>query len=151
MKHPATSKWNVAKTSQWYVSTTSYWNVLTTSEGDIMTTSHQYISTTFQTSLKWNTQWFSVVRHQDVSVERIDNVPLVRFYDVSCNSQMKHPITSLWYVSTTSWSYFVATPFLCYGLYYVFKLLFCDLHLAGFHVSFKYQIKHQTPGGKQEG
>ena len=29
------------------------------------------------------------------------------------------------------------------GLYYVFKLLCHDLHLVGFHVSFKYQIKHQ--------
>ena len=44
----------------------------------------------------------SVVRHQDVS--------LVRLCDVSCKSQMKHSITSLWYVSTTSQSYVVATP-----------------------------------------
>ena len=67
---------------------------------------------------------------------------LVRPYDVSCNSQMKHPITSLWYVSTTSQSDAVATPCLYYGLYYVFKLLFHDLHLVGSHVSFKHQIKH---------
>ena len=29
------------------------------------------------------------------------------------------------------------------GLYYVFKLLYHDLHLVGFHLSLKYQIKHQ--------
>ena len=52
----------------------------------------------------------SVVRHQDVSVVRVLDVPLVRLYDVSCRSQMKHSITSLWYVSTTSQSYVVATP-----------------------------------------
>ena len=28
-------------------------------------------------------------------------------------------------------------------LYYVFKLLCHDLHLIGFHVTFKYEIKHQ--------
>ena len=84
----------------------------------------------------------SVVCHQDVSVVRIHDVPLVRLSDVSCNSQMKHPITSLWYVSTTSQSYVVATPCLYYGLYYVFKLLCHDLQLVGFHVSFKHQIKH---------
>ena len=54
----------------------------------------------------------SVVRHQDVSVVRIRNVPLVCLYDVSWKSQMKHQITLLWYVSTTSWSYAVATPYL---------------------------------------
>ena len=96
----------------------------------------------------------SVVRHQDVSVARIHNVPLVQLYDVSCNSQMKHPITSLWYASTTSRSQVVATPCLYYGLSYVFKLFGHDLHMVGFHVSFKYQIKRQIflvqPGRKQE-
>ena len=56
MKHPTTSRWNVAKTSQWCVSTTSYWNVITTSQKDVTTTPHHYVSTTSQTSLKWNTQ-----------------------------------------------------------------------------------------------
>ena len=56
MKHPTTSRWNVAKTSQWRVSTTSYWNVITTSQKDVTTTPHHYVSTTSQTSLKWNTQ-----------------------------------------------------------------------------------------------
>ena len=54
----------------------------------------------------------SVVRHQDVSAARIHHVPLVRLYDVSCKSQIKHQITLLWYVSTTSPSYVVATPYL---------------------------------------
>ena len=43
-------------------------------------------------------------------VVRIHHVPLVRFYEVFCNSQMKHPITSLWDVSAKSRSYAVATP-----------------------------------------
>ena len=43
----------------------------------------------------------SVARRQDVSVVRILDVWLVRTYDVSCKSQMKHPGTSLCYVSTT--------------------------------------------------
>ena len=30
------------------------------------------------------------------------------------------------------------------GLYYGFMILCHDLHLLGFHVSFKYQIKHQN-------
>ena len=54
----------------------------------------------------------SVVRHQDVSVASIHHVPLVRLYDVSCKSQIKHQITLLWHVSTTSRSYVVATPYL---------------------------------------
>ena len=84
------------------------------------------------------------VRLHDVSVVRIHHVPLVRLYDVFCNSQIKHPITSLWYVSTTSWSHAVARPCLQYSLYYVlyFKLLWHDLHLVGFQVSLKHQIKH---------
>ena len=87
----------------------------------------------------------SVIRHQDVSVVHIHDVPLVRLYDVSPvpNSQMKHPITSPWYGCTTSRNYVVAMPCLYYGFHYVFKLLCLDLHLVSFHVSFKYQIKHQ--------
>ena len=62
---------------------------------------------------------------------------------VSWNSQIKHPITSLWYASTMSRSYVAAMPCFYYGPYYVFKLLCLDLHPVGFHFSFKYQIKHQ--------
>ena len=54
---------------------------------------------------------------------RIHDVPLIRVYGVSCKSQMKHPITSLWYVSITPRSYVVVTTCLYYGLYYVFKFL----------------------------
>ena len=80
----------------------------------------------------------------DFSVVRIHDVLLVRLYAISWNSQMKHPTTSLWYVSITSRSYVVAAPCLYYGRYYVLKLPCYDLHLVGFHVSFKYQIKHQV-------
>ena len=38
----------------------------------------------------------------DVSWGRNDDVPSVRLHDVSNKSQMKHPMTSQWYVSTTS-------------------------------------------------
>ena len=86
------------------------WYVVTTSHGDVMTTSHQYVSTTSQANLKWNTHDVSVIRHEDVSVVCIHDVPLVRLYDVFCSSQMKHPITLLWYFSTMSRSYVVATP-----------------------------------------
>ena len=52
----------------------------------------------------------SVVRHQDVSVVHINNdVPLLHPYDISCKSQIKQLITLLWYVSTTSRSYVIAT------------------------------------------
>ena len=116
-----------------------------------------YLSATSQVRLKWNTQrrlsgasarrlsgtstwrlkqvsnktpndvW--IVHHQEVSVVRTHDVLLVRLYDVSCNSQMKHPITSLRHVSTTSRSYVVVTPYLYYGLCYVFRLLCQDLHM----------------------
>ena len=132
MKHPTTSQLNVAKTSQWYVFTTSCLHVVTTCQGNVMTTSHQYVSTTSQISLKSSTQR----RLSGMSPRRhIHDVPLVDLYDVSCNSQRKHPITSLWYVSTTPRSYFVATHCLYYGLYYVFKLLSRDLYNQTLHFS----------------
>ena len=53
----------------------------------------------------------SVVHHQDVSVVGFLYVPLVRLYHVSCKSRMKHPISLLWYISTTSRSYVVAMPY----------------------------------------
>ena len=56
MKHPTTSRSNVAMTSQWCVSTTSYWNVIMTSQREVATTPQDYVSTVSQTSLKWNTQ-----------------------------------------------------------------------------------------------
>ena len=51
-----------------------------------------------------------MARHQDVSVVRIRDVQLVRLYAVPCNSQMKLPIISLWYIFTTSPSYVIVTP-----------------------------------------
>ena len=63
----------------------------------------------------------SMARHQSVSMVRTHNVLLVRLYDVFCNSQIKHPMRSLWYVFTTSRSYIVAAPYLYCCLYYVFK------------------------------
>ena len=83
----------------------------------------------------------SVGRHQDISVVCLHDVLLVCRDDISCNSQMKHPITSLWYVSTTSQSYVVVTLCLYCGFYYFFKCCH-DLQLVGFHVSFELQIKH---------
>ena len=110
IKHPITSQRNVAKTSHWYIFTTSYWYVVTTSHGDAMMTSHQWVSTTSQTSLKWNTQ-----RRLSGTLPRrpggtYPQHPISSLYDVFCNSQTKHPITSLQNVSTASRSYVVATP-----------------------------------------
>ena len=102
---PTSSRWNVAKTSQWYVSTISYWNVVTMSQEDVAKTSHQYVSSTSLTSLKWNTQR----RLSGTSPRRLNGTYLVSLYDISCKSQMKHSITPLWYVSTTSQSYIAAT------------------------------------------
>ena len=67
-----------------------------------------------------------MVCYQDVTVVRINDVPLARLYDVSGKSQIKHPKTLLWYVSTTSRSYVLLV-----GLYYTFKLLCRNLHLVG--------------------
>ena len=41
-------------------------------------------------------------RHNDVSKGRNNDAPSLRLHDVSNKSQMKHPTTSQWYVSTTS-------------------------------------------------
>ena len=43
-----------------------------------------------------------MVCREDVSRERNDDAPSLRLHDVSNKSQMKHPKTSQWYVSTTS-------------------------------------------------
>ena len=43
-----------------------------------------------------------LVCRDDVSWGRNDDVPSIRLHDVSNKSQMKHPMTSQWYVSTTS-------------------------------------------------
>ena len=86
--------------------------------GDVVRTSlctsqqrHSYIpnETPNDVSLQ-RRQDVSMVRLHDVLLKRRDgvlkgrnnDVPLVRLHDVSNKSQMKHPTTSLWYVSTTS-------------------------------------------------
>ena len=71
-----------------------------------------------------------MIRYQDVSVECIHDVPLARLYNVPCKSKIKHPKTLLWYVSSTSRSYFFCDVLLI-GLYYTFKLLCCYLHQNG--------------------
>ena len=118
MKHPTTSQWKVAKTSQWYVFTTFDWYVVMTSHGNVMTTSLSSSPRRLKQDSNETPNDVSVVRHQDVSVVRLHNVllvcrddvswgrnndvPSVRLHDVSNKSQMKHPMTSQWYVSTTS-------------------------------------------------
>ena len=68
----------------------------------------------------------SMERHQNVSVVRVhdvllerrnnvsswrnNNVPSVRLHDVSNKRQIKHPITSQWYISKTS-QWYVSTTF----------------------------------------
>ena len=114
MKHPTTPQWNVF--------TTSYWCVVTTSQRNVMTPSHQYVSTTSQIRLKWNTKQRLSGTSPRLLSGTYPRRPISTFCDVSCNSQMKYPITSVWYVSTTSPSYVVATPCLFYCVYYVFQI-----------------------------
>ena len=101
-KHPMTSRSNDIKTSKWYFCMTSHWNVVTTSQ-DYVRTSPIRVQCLQQVSNE---------TPNHVSVVRVCDVPLVPFYDISCNSEIEHPITLLRYVSTTSQSYFVAMP--CY-------------------------------------
>ena len=142
MKHPTTSQWNIAKTSEWYVSTTFYWNVVTTSSEDVTTTSHHYVFTTSQKSLKWNTQWrLSGTSARRLCNKHIHDVPLVRLYNVSCKSQLTGLTETPSNIAVVRLHH-VSELRCCDGLY-VFKLLCHELNLVGFHVSFKYQIKHQ--------
>ena len=70
----------------------------------------------------------SVVDHQDISVACIHNVLFVHLYDVSCNSQMKHPIMLLWYVSPVS-QYYVATMLLCQQVFTIFSSYFVTISI----------------------
>ena len=79
---------------------------------------------------------------------RIHEIPLVRPYDVSCKSSNGTPI-NVAVVHPHHVSELRCRDALLVELFYVFKLLCHDLHLVGFHVSFKPQIKYQK-GGKQE-
>ena len=126
----------------------------TRNRDDIVTTSlytsqrrRRYVSNeTTNDALVEHRQDVSVVRLQDILLERLNDVlrggnndvSSVRLHNVSNKSQMKRPMALLWYVFTTSWSYVVATP--CQK---ASTLLCHELHVVGFHVSFKYQVKHQ--------
>ena len=152
MKHPATSRWNVAKTSQWDISTTSYWNVMTTPQEDVTTTSHQCVSSTSQKSLKWNTQR----RLSGTSPRRVSGTYLWRPISTSLRlllkSQMKHLIehhcgTSPPRLRVTLLQRLVNRSLLHFQVTLCTKLLFKLLvffNLVGFHVLFKYQIKEQN-------
>ena len=143
-------KWNTQRrlreTSRRRLSGTSPRHLLGTSWQHLKRTKQQRLISTSSRRLKHVSNEtpndVSLVGHQDVSVVRIHDVPSVRLYDASCKSQMKHPVTLLRYVSTTS--QLLCRDALLVGLWYVFKLPCHDLHLEGFHVSFKYQIKHQN-------
>ena len=93
--------------------------------GDVVTMSlctsqwrHRYVSNEIPNDVSVKRrQDFSVVRlhdvwlvcRDDVSWGRNNDVPSVRFQDVLNKSQMKHPMTSQWYVFTTSYCYAVMT------------------------------------------
>ena len=148
MKHPATSRWNVAKTSQWDISTTSYWNVMTMPQEDVTTTSHQCVSSTSQKSLKWNTQR----RLSGTSPRRVSGTYLWRPISTSLRlllkSQMKH---------------LRCCNALLIGLYYIFKLLCVQSYFSSYlyfsiwwvftsYLSIKSRSKmfYYQSGGKQE-
>ena len=131
MKHPTTSRWNVAKTSQWCVSKTSYWNAITTSQKDVTTTPHHYASTTSQTSLKWNTQW----RLSGTLPRRLNGTYPRRPISTSRRSLLYIPNKTPKNVVVVCLHHVMELHFrdvLLVGLYYTFKLLCPNLHLVGF-------------------
>ena len=105
-------------------------------------TSHEYVSITSQTSLKWNTQW----RLSGTSPRRLSGTCpwrpistfLQRLLQAANETLKKVAVVRLYHVSELR----CCEAFLA-GPYYVFKLLCHYLYVVGFHVSFKYQIKHQ--------
>ena len=115
---------------------------MTTPQEDVTTTSHQNVSTKSQTSLKWITQrrlsgtsprrlsGTYPRRPISTSVRRILQVPNATPNNVAFERLYHLLELRCWHA-------------LSVGLYYVFKLLCHNLCLVGFHVSFKYQIKHQ--------
>ena len=77
----------------------------------------------------------SLERTDDVSRGRNNDIPSVYLNDVSNNNVVVvclRPVSEL-----------LCCNALLVSLYYFFKLLCHDLHLVGFHISFKYQIKNQ--------
>ena len=85
----------------------------------------------------------------DVSWGSNNDVPSLHLLDDSSKSKMKHPTIPPWYVTRTSQWYELVRLYdvfsksemkhLLTSLWYVVH----DLHLEGFHLSFKYQIKNQ--------
>ena len=100
---------------------------------DILSVGLHNLSNKFQMKHPTASQWY--LRHQDVSEAGIHDVSYLRLYNVSCKSQMKQTITLLWYVS------FVLELRCCDGLH-LFKLICHEVNLVGFHILFKYQVKH---------
>ena len=132
MKHPTMSRWDVLMERRQNVSVIRLHDLLLEHCDDVSRGCNNDFSSACLKQVSNETlNDVLVIRHQDVSVVRIYEVPVVRLYDVSFKSQTKHPITLLWYVSTTT-RYRNA---LLVILYYVFKLLCHDFHLVGFHVS----------------
>ena len=106
------TQWRLSGTSPSRLSGTSPWRLIGTSWRRLKRMLQRRAITTSPRRLKQvsneTANDASVVSHQDVSVVRIHDIPLLRLYDISCKSQMKHPMTLLWYVSTTSRSHVVA-------------------------------------------
>ena len=78
-------------------------DVLRGRNNDVSSVRLRDVSNMFQMNHQTTSQWY------DLSVVRIHNTPSLRPYNVSCKSQMKYLITLLWYFSTMSRSYVVAT------------------------------------------
>ena len=121
MKHPTTSRRNVAKSSKWYVSTTSYWNVVRSPQEDVTTASHQCVTTTSQPSLEWNNQRClsgTSARHLcGTSPWRPINTPLQRFLWVPNETPNNVIVVPLHHASELR-----CHEALLLGLYYFFML-----------------------------
>ena len=79
------------------------------SRGRKRATSHKYFSTTSQTSLKWNTQRHLIGTLPRRLSGKYSWHTISKSIQRSSKSQIKHPITSLWYVCTTCQSKVVLT------------------------------------------
>ena len=76
---------------------------------------------------------------------------LVRLYDVSCNSQIKQPKTLLWYVSTTPWSYVFATSCQQFSTTYSNYFVKTSIwQVSRSHFKSNTKFFQYQPGGKQK-
>ena len=82
----------------------------------------------------------SVEHLQDVSMVRIHDAPLLHLYYISCNSQMKRPITCG--TSPTRLGVMLSRRLVSKSLLR-FQVTLWWPPSGRFHVSFKYKIKHQ--------